>query len=305
VEFSRDLRADVLTGRVTISFRLWRRPKVKAGGRYRVEAGQIEVDSVDLVPFSSIDDADLRLSGERDLESLRRRAAHAGPIHDDTLVYRIEFHVVDEAPGDCCMEPHPMKSPMLRTRRLVLRRWTDSDREPVAAITADAEVMRYRFAQLSRSESDRLIDENEELFDEQGFGLWAVERREDGRLLGYAGFGTSNFDAAFCPAIDAGWTLGREAWGHGYATEAGIAALDYGFGTLGLDEIVAHTTSLNERSRAVMRRLGMTHDSSDDFDAPWYDEGHPHRRFVLYRVRMKDWRAGRESAPRAGAELRR
>jgi hypothetical protein len=95
VEFSQELRSEVLTGQITVSFRLWRRPKVRPGGRYRVEAGQIEVDSVDLVPFSSIDDADLGRSGEADLESLRRRAAHAGPIHDDTLVYRIEFHVVE------------------------------------------------------------------------------------------------------------------------------------------------------------------------------------------------------------------
>lgn len=95
VEFSQDLRADVLTGRITVSFRLWRRPKVKVGGRYRVEAGQIEVDSIELVPFSSINSADLRRSGDADVESLRRRAAHAGPIHDGTLVYRIEFHVVD------------------------------------------------------------------------------------------------------------------------------------------------------------------------------------------------------------------
>ncbi len=95
MEFSKELRGDVLTGRITVSFRLWRRPKVKVGGRYQVEAGQIEVDSVDLVPFSSIDDAELLRSGEADLESLRRRAAHAGPIHRDTLLWRVEFHVVN------------------------------------------------------------------------------------------------------------------------------------------------------------------------------------------------------------------
>ena len=94
MEFSRELRPDVLSGRITVSFRLWQRPQVKAGGRYRVGDGQIEVDSIELVPFSAIDAADLRCSGEPDLETLRRRAAHAGPIHDDTLLYRIEFHVV-------------------------------------------------------------------------------------------------------------------------------------------------------------------------------------------------------------------
>jgi ASCH domain len=95
VEFSRDLRADVLSGHITVTFRLWRQPRVKTGGRYRVGTGQIEVDSIELLPFSSIDETDLRLSGEADLESLRLRAAHAGPINDSTLLYRIEFHAVE------------------------------------------------------------------------------------------------------------------------------------------------------------------------------------------------------------------
>lgn len=94
MEFSRELRDDVLSGAITVSFRLWRRSKVKVAGRYAVGAGWIEVDSVELVPFSSIDASDLRRSGEPDLETLRRRAAHAGPIDDDTLVYRVEFHAV-------------------------------------------------------------------------------------------------------------------------------------------------------------------------------------------------------------------
>ena len=94
MEFSRELRADVLSGAITVTFRLWTRPRVKAGGRYRIESGQIEVDSIELVPFGSIDLVDVGHSGEPDLEALRRRAAHAGSIQDDTLLYRIEFHVV-------------------------------------------------------------------------------------------------------------------------------------------------------------------------------------------------------------------
>jgi hypothetical protein len=95
MEFSRELRESVLSGNITVSFRLWRRSKVREGGRYRVGDGQIEVDSLEVVPFSSIDADDVRRAGEADLESVRRRAAHAGPIHDDTLLFRIEFHVVD------------------------------------------------------------------------------------------------------------------------------------------------------------------------------------------------------------------
>jgi hypothetical protein len=94
VEFSRELRAEVIAGAITVSFRLWRRPKVRAGSRYPVGPAMIEVDSVELVPFSSVTGADVRQAGEPDLETLRQRAAHAGPIAGDTLVYRVEFHVV-------------------------------------------------------------------------------------------------------------------------------------------------------------------------------------------------------------------
>jgi hypothetical protein len=96
MEFSRDLRPQVIAGDITVSYRLWRRPKVRAGGRYPVGPAHIEVDSVELVPFATITAADVRRSGEPDRESLRRRAAHAGPIDDETLLYRVEFHLVDE-----------------------------------------------------------------------------------------------------------------------------------------------------------------------------------------------------------------
>ena len=91
--FSTDLREGVASGDVTVSIRLWARPKVRSGGRYATAGVVIEIDSIELLPFSAVTTADVRRSGERDRESLRRRAAHSGPIDDDTLVYRIEFHV--------------------------------------------------------------------------------------------------------------------------------------------------------------------------------------------------------------------
>ena len=94
MEFSKELRDDVIAGDITVSFRLWRRPKVKAGGQYPVGPAHIVVDSVELMPFSAITPADVRRAGEPDRETLRRRAAHAGPIAEDALVYRVEFHVV-------------------------------------------------------------------------------------------------------------------------------------------------------------------------------------------------------------------
>jgi hypothetical protein len=92
--FSRDLRERVASGEITMSIRLWSRPQVKAGGRYATAGVVIEIDSIEMLPFSAVSTADIRRSGERDRESLRARAAHTGPINDDTLVYRIEFHPV-------------------------------------------------------------------------------------------------------------------------------------------------------------------------------------------------------------------
>lgn len=96
MEFSKELRDDVAAGDITVSFRLWRRPQVKVGGRYCVGRVEIEVDAIDVVTFASITKADVRRAGEPDKEALRRRAAHAGPIEDDTALYRIAFHVTRE-----------------------------------------------------------------------------------------------------------------------------------------------------------------------------------------------------------------
>jgi hypothetical protein len=92
VQFSPELRQRVAAGEITVSYRRWQRPQVKVGGRYPIEEVEIVVDSIELLPFSTVTDEDLRLSGEPDRETLRERAAHSGPIDDDTLLYRIEFH---------------------------------------------------------------------------------------------------------------------------------------------------------------------------------------------------------------------
>jgi len=94
VEFSRELRDRVIAGDITLTVRLWRRAKVRVGRRYRVGPASIEVDAVEVVPFSAVTTDDVRRCGERDRDALRRRTAHAGPVDDDTPVHRIEFHVV-------------------------------------------------------------------------------------------------------------------------------------------------------------------------------------------------------------------
>jgi hypothetical protein len=94
VRFSPELREDVASGDITVSIRLWQRPKVRVGRRYESDGFRIEIDSVEVLPFSAVTADDVSRSGESDRELLRKRAAHAGPIADDTLVHRIEFHVV-------------------------------------------------------------------------------------------------------------------------------------------------------------------------------------------------------------------
>lgn len=184
---------------------------------------------------------------------------------------------------------------MLRTERLVLRPWTAADRGPFAALNADPEVMRYFMATLTREESDAVAQRVQDAFAEQGFGFWAVEVPGVTPFGGFVGLNRPRFSAHFTPCVEVGWRLGRRFWGRGYATEAARAALAYGFDELALDEIVAFAVEGNARSRAVMERLGMTHDPADDFDHPGVPAGHPLARHVLYRI----GRAGFErEAPR-------
>lgn len=172
---------------------------------------------------------------------------------------------------------------LIETGRLVLRRWREDDKEPFAALNADPVVMEHFPATLTREESDTFVERIEAAFEERGFGLWAVEA--DGVFIGFTGLQVPRFTAHFTPCVEIGWRLARSAWGHGYATEAARAALEHGFGTLGLTEVVSFTAVPNVRSQAVMRRLGMTRDPGEDFDHPVLPEGHPLRRHVLYRAR--------------------
>jgi RimJ/RimL family protein N-acetyltransferase len=178
----------------------------------------------------------------------------------------------------------------LRTARLLLRRWREADRESFAALNSDPYVMEFFPALLTRADSDHLIDRIGTEFDRYGYGLWALELRTTGELIGFTGLGTPSFQAHFTPAVEVGWRLARSAWGQGYASEAGRAALAFGFEQAGLGEIVSFTSAGNSRSRAVMERIGMTRDPAEDFDHPELTEGDPLRRHVLYRISVDDWR---------------
>jgi ribosomal-protein-alanine N-acetyltransferase len=170
----------------------------------------------------------------------------------------------------------------LRTGRLILRNWRDADREPFAALNMDPQVMEHFASGLPREQSDVFADRIRAAIDEQGWGLWAVEVAETGEFIGFTGL--QPCVGLPVEGVEIGWRLARAAWGHGFATEAAIAARDFGFTMLGLPEVVAVTATTNLRSQAVMRRIGMVRDPEGDFDHPRVPEGHPVRRHVLFRV---------------------
>jgi RimJ/RimL family protein N-acetyltransferase len=158
-------------------------------------------------------------------------------------------------------------------------------------MNADPEVMEFFVAPLTREESDAFVDRIEAGFAEHGFGVWAVEEAGTGAFIGFTGLLHQTFEASFTPAFEIGYRLARHAWGHGYATEAAREAVRFGFERAGLVEIVSMTAVANVRSRAVMAKLGMTHDPDDDFDHPRVPDGHPLKRHVLYRLPVDRWRA--------------
>ncbi|MEU6807183.1 GNAT family N-acetyltransferase [Streptomyces neyagawaensis] len=170
----------------------------------------------------------------------------------------------------------------LRTDRLLLRAWRESDLAPWAALNADPEVRAYFPELLTTEQSNASVARFQADLDRRGWGWWAVEVRATGEFIGFTGLDPVEDDMPFT-GVEAGWRLARTAWGHGYATEAARAAVDFGFRRLDLDEVLAVTVATNLRSRAVMRRIGMTHDPADDFDDPGMPEG-PLRRSVVYRV---------------------
>ena len=175
-------------------------------------------------------------------------------------------------------------SEALSSGRIVLRRWRDDDRPLFAAMNADPRVMEFFANPLDRAQSDAMVDRIEANFDKRGFSLWAIEVPGVAPFIGFAGLAVPDFAARFTPCVEIGWRLMAEHWGRGYATEAARLALDHGFRTLGFPEIVAFTAVANQRSRAVMQRLGMRYDPADDFDMPTLPENHTLRRHVLYRL---------------------
>jgi len=167
----------------------------------------------------------------------------------------------------------------------VLRPFGRADLAPFADLNAHPAVVESLGSCPTRAESDALVARYAAEMEIEGWGLWAVEVIGGAPFIGVVGLHRVNPSLPSAPAVEVGWRLHPDQWGHGYATEAAAAALAFGFTEAGLDEIVAFTTTRNLRSQAVMTRLGMERDLDADFEHPSLPEGSPLRRHVLYRAR--------------------
>jgi len=147
------------------------------------------------------------------------------------------------------------ETPTIETARLRLRPWREEDLDPYAQMSADPEVMRYIGSgrPLDREESWRQIAVFIGHWQLRGYGLWAVERREDSEFIGRVGL----WQPEGWPGLENGWLLGREHWGHGYATEAGAAAEEFAWMRLKAPELISVIQPENRASRRVAERLGM------------------------------------------------
>ena len=177
---------------------------------------------------------------------------------------------------------------MIETSRLILREWRDEDLPPFHAICADPEVMATLGPVMSFSETAALIERVRAQQFEHGHTFWALERKDDARLIGWCGVVRGNVGPVAGKA-EVGWRLASDCWGWGFASEAARASTDWLFANLADDAAWAITATGNLRSQAVMERLGMTHDPALDFDHPRIAEGDPLRRHVTYSISREAW----------------
>ena len=143
----------------------------------------------------------------------------------------------------------------IETEKLLLRRWLEEDLKPYARLCADPGVMRFigQGSTLTREDSEGQISRFSQHWDERGFGLWALEEKEGGAFIGFAGLAHQEDWTEDRHKTEAGWRLDRAFWGRGLATEAAKASVTYGLETLGLERSSA-PSNRGIRPRVASRR---------------------------------------------------
>ncbi|MEK8131856.1 GNAT family N-acetyltransferase [Paenibacillus filicis] len=170
----------------------------------------------------------------------------------------------------------------METARLQLRDWEETDLEPFSRLNADEEVMTYFTKTLSAEETHVFYQSIVSEFKACGYGLYAVEVKENKEFIGFIGFRRATFEADFTPCIEIGWRLKKAAWGKGYATEGAEACLQYGFNSLGFVDVYSFTADLNAPSKNVMKKIGMSFMKT--FDHPKVEKGSLLYKHVLFHV---------------------
>ncbi len=172
---------------------------------------------------------------------------------------------------------------MIETERLVLRDWREDDLDDFHRLGSDPQVMATLGPVMSREQSAALIADLQERAGRFGHTFWAVERKADGRVIGFTGLVRANV-APVAGELEIGWRLAADCWGGGYATEAARASLAWAREHRPGERIIAMTAIHNHPSRKVMERLGMTYRPELDFDHPRVAPGDPLRAQVVYVV---------------------
>jgi RimJ/RimL family protein N-acetyltransferase len=144
----------------------------------------------------------------------------------------------------------------VETERLLLRPFRDDDLDEYAAIVGDAEVMRFvgDGHAVDRNEAWQGMAQALGHWQLRGYGLWALEERSTGALVGRSGL----YNPEGWPGLEVGWVLAQSCWGRGYATEAGRASLEWAWSELHADHVISVIHPDNSASIRVAERLGET-----------------------------------------------
>ncbi|MFT4801763.1 MAG: RimJ/RimL family protein N-acetyltransferase [Flavobacteriaceae bacterium] len=154
-----------------------------------------------------------------------------------------------------------MTAYIIKTERLGLRNWCSTDLEPFTEMSQDEDVMSYFPKLLSKEECNDFIKRMQLHFKEFGFCYFAVDIIETGEFIGFTGMLNQNYKSNFTPCIDIGWRLKKSSWGNGYATEAAKSCLKYSANELNINKIYSLAPIPNNKSIAIMKKIGMTYDS--------------------------------------------
>ncbi len=174
---------------------------------------------------------------------------------------------------------------IIKTNRLGLRNWKDSDIKNATLMNANKDVMEFFPNTWSQLETEAFIKRMQQHFTTHGFCYFAVDILDSNEFIGFIGLSHQNYKTNFTPFVDVGWRLLSKAWGKGYATEGASACLNFAFTSLHLNEIYAIAPALNLKSQKVMQKLGMT--VYTHFIHPKIAVENPLKNCVAYRI-LKD-----------------